>query len=297
MMNRFEFGIMVASLREDMRWTQLELAEKSGVDVSAISNIERGARRTLLKDNMLLKLADGLQLTTMERQEFLCAASGVSESDTVRKENLRAKIHFDPAVFLKELGGYIGCIPVPALVTDSFCDILLANQCALEYYNTPATLINDAHHVVGGYNMMRYVFHADSTFQDGIKDDQWEIHALINLRYFRKRTMRVRSKPYFSILLNELFNNKNYPSFERYWRKMLFESYDYYSAPMGKPDPDNTNAVVGLESQLAVTPWGELYLQQLLPMNKKTSKRFEKIMDKVGEGVTLFAPFPDRQKQ
>ena len=52
-MNRFEFGTLVASLREDMRWTQLELAEKSGMDVSAISNIERGARRTLLKDNML----------------------------------------------------------------------------------------------------------------------------------------------------------------------------------------------------------------------------------------------------
>ena len=52
-MNRFEFGSLVASLREDMRWTQMELAEKSGVDVSAISNIERGARKTLLKDNML----------------------------------------------------------------------------------------------------------------------------------------------------------------------------------------------------------------------------------------------------
>ena len=57
-MNRFEFGRLVASLREDMRWTQLELAEKSGVDISAVSNIERGERRTLLKDNMLVKLAD-----------------------------------------------------------------------------------------------------------------------------------------------------------------------------------------------------------------------------------------------
>ncbi len=44
-MNRFEFGLLVASLRDDMRWTQLELAEKSGMDVSAISNIERGTRR------------------------------------------------------------------------------------------------------------------------------------------------------------------------------------------------------------------------------------------------------------
>jgi transcriptional regulator with XRE-family HTH domain len=296
-MNRFEFGMLVASLREDMRWTQLELAEKSGVDVSAVSNIERGTRRTLLKDNMLLKLADGLQLTTMERQEFLFAASGVAESDTVRKENHHAKIHFDPESFLREQGEYIGCIAVPILVTDAFCDILLANRFALEYYNTPATLMNDASIAVGGFNMMRYVFHADSTFQDGIKDDRWEMQALFNLRYFRRRTMRVRSRPYFSTLLKELLNNKNYPSFERYWRRMLFESYDYYSAPIEKPDPEDANAVVGLESQLAVTPYGELFLQKLLPMNRKTSKRFEEIMAKVGEGYVQFSPFPDKRKQ
>lgn len=296
-MDRFEFGTLVASLREDMRWTQVELAEKSGMDVSAISNIERGTRRTLLKDNMLVKLADGLQLTTMERQEFLFAASGVTESDTVRKDNHRTKIHFNPAEFLKELGEHIGCLSVPALVTDAFCDILLANRFALEYYNAPASLMKDTNVVVGGYNMMRYVFHADSTFRDALEDDQWEIQALVNLRYFRRRTMRVRCKPYFSTLLKELLNNKNYPSFERRWRKMLFESFDYYSAPIEKPDPNNANAVVGLESQLAVTPYGELYLQQLLPMNKKTSKRFEEISAKVGEGYMPFAPFPDKQKQ
>jgi transcriptional regulator with XRE-family HTH domain len=296
-MNRLEFGIMVASLREDMRWTQLELAEKSGMDVSAISNIERGTRRTLLKDNMLLKLADGLQLTTMERQEFLFAASGVPENDAVRRENHRAKIHFDPLIFLKELGEHIGHIALPVLVTDSFCDILLANHFALEYYNTPATLLQDANNIIGGYNMIRYVFHADSMFQDFIKDADWEMQALINLRYFRRRTMRVRSKPYFATLLKEFLNNKNYPSFERYWRKMLFESFDYYSAPIEKPDPDNSKAVVGLESQLAVTPYGELYLQQQLPMNKKTTKRFEEIMIKVGEGYMQFAPYPDKRKQ
>lgn len=296
-MNRFEFGILVASLREDMRWTQLELAEKSGMDVSAISNIERGARRTLLKDNMLLKLADGLQLTTMERQEFLWAANGAAEADTVRKEGYRTKLQFDPQVFIKELGEHIGCVAVPVLVTDAFCDILLANHFALEYYNTPPALIKDANNTVGGYNMMRYVFHADSTFQDAIKDDKWEMQALINLRYFRRRTLRARSKPYFSALMRELLNNKNYPSFERYWRKMLFESFDYYSAPIEKPDSDSDNAVVGLESQLAVTPYGELYMQQTLPMNKKTSRRFEKIMAKAGEGYVQFAPFPDKQKQ
>ena len=99
-MDRFEFGALVASLRDDMRWTQMELADRSGVDISAISNIERGERKTLLKDNMLVKLADGFHLTSMERQEFLFAASGVTELEMVRKEYIREKKQFDPKVCL-----------------------------------------------------------------------------------------------------------------------------------------------------------------------------------------------------
>jgi transcriptional regulator with XRE-family HTH domain len=295
-MNRLEFGMLVASLREDLRWTQAELAEKSHLDVSVISNIERGARRTL-QESLLVRLADGLQLTTMERQEFLFAANGVAESSIVRKEAPRAKTPFDPVSFLKETGEHIGCIPSPILVTDAFCDVLLANHCALEYYNTPASLMNTVNHVADGYNMIRYVFHADSTFQEAASADLWEALALINLRYFRRRTIRVRHKPYFSALLRQFFDRENYPSFERYWRKMLFESFDYYSVPIGRHDSENTNAVVGIDSQFAVTPYGELFWQQIVPMNKKTTKRFEQIMEKAGEGYRQFAPFPDKRKQ
>lgn len=296
-MNRFEFGILVASLREEMRWTQLELAEKSGLDISIISNIERGARRTLVKDNILVKLADGLQLTTMERREFLFAANGVTETDVVRKENPRDKARFDPASFIRETGEHIGCIPMPVLVIDSFCDVLLANYCALDYYNTPESLMNETHLVPDGYNMMRYIFHADSTFQDTANVNLWETLALINLRHFRRRTMRIRHKPYFAALMKEFRNIKNYPTLERYWHKMLFESFDYYSVPIGKPDPESSNAIVGVESHFAVTPYGELFWQQIIPMNKKTTKRFEKIMSTVGEGYQQFAPFPDKRKQ
>jgi transcriptional regulator with XRE-family HTH domain len=296
-MNRFEFGMLVASLRDDMRWTQLELAEKSGVDVSAISNIERGSRRNLLKDDILIHLADGLQLTTMERQEFLFAANGVKETNVVRKESHRSKTPFNPESFIKETGEHIGRIPSPILVTDSFCDVLLANHCALEYYKTPKTLMDEVHQAVDGYNMMRYVFHAHSTFQDVYKDGEWEMQALINLRYFRRRTIRIRHKPYFSALFKELLDRKKYPSFERHWRKMLFESFDYYSVPIQKPDPESTNAIVGLETQFAVTPYGELFWQQIVPMNQKTTKRFEKIMAEVGEGYMQFAPFPDKRKE
>ena len=296
-MDRFEFGALVASLRDDMRWTQLELAEKSGVDVSAISNIERGARKTLLKDNLLVNLADGFQLTSMERQEFLFAASGVTELEAVRKENIRAKKQFDPGIFLKEIGEHIACITLPVLVTDSFCDILLANHCLLDFYGAPPALFENADHIVGGYNLMRYIFDPLTNFQELIGDDSFERLALINVRYFRRRTLRVRSKPYFSSLMTELLNNKKFPSFERYWRKMMFEGDDDFSTPMMRSQPDYNHSYVAVESLLALTPYGELYLHQVLPLNKKTAKRIEKITDKVGEGYTLLSPFPDKRKR
>jgi transcriptional regulator with XRE-family HTH domain len=296
-MNRFEFGTLVASLREDMRWTQVELAERSGVDISAISNIERGERKTLLKDNILVKLADGFQLTSMERQEFLLAASGVTELETVRKEHNREKKQFDPKNFLKETGERIACITLPVFVTDSFCDIILANKCLMDFYNAPAELLESAASIIGGYNTMRYIFDPLSNFPETIGNASLERHALINARYFRRRTLRVRSKPYFTKLLNELLDNKKYPSFERCWRKILFEDYDDFVLPIHQPDPNDAHSFVSVESLLALTPFGELYMHQVLPLNRKTAKRIEKVSLAAGEGYELFAPFPDKRKQ
>lgn len=296
-MDRNEFGALVASLREDMRWTQLELAERSGMDGSIISNIERGARKTLLKDNILVKLADGLHLTSMERQEFLFAASGVTETDAVRKESGHEKGNFTPKAFLKEMGEHIACITLPVLITDAFCDIVLVNNCLIEFYGAPVNLLQNANEIIGGFNTMRYIFDPLSNFPEIIGDDSWERLALVNARYFRRRTIRVRSKPYFSALLKEFLNNKKYPSFERCWRKILFENHDDFSMPIQRSNPNDTHSFVSVESLLALTPYGELYLHQILPLNRKTAKRIDKILDKVGEGYHQFAPFPDKRKQ
>lgn len=296
-MNRFEFGTLVASLREDLRWTQLELAKRSGVDISVISNIERGERRTLLKDNLLVKLADGFHLTSMERMEFLFAACGVTEAEKVRKEEAHKKKHFDPKSFLKETGEHIACFTLPVFITDAFCDILLANNNVLGFYSIPPHLLEGADTIIGGYNEMRYVFAANTNFPDILNNDNLEELALINLRYFRRRTLRVRSKPYFFKLLNEFLDNKKYPSFERCWRKILFDDFDDFALPIRTADQKNDQSFISTETLFALTPYGEIYLHQLLPLNQKTADRMEKISKKAGEGYQTFALFPDKRKQ
>ena len=78
---------------------------------------------------------------------------------------------------------------------------------------------------------------------------------------------------------------------------MMFEDYDDYVVPIKRVGPDYNHSFVAVESLLALTPYGELYMHQILPLNKKTASRIEKITDKVGEGYVLFSPFPDKRKR
>src|SRR6266498_2734333 len=83
-MNRKEFGELVAALRQDLNWTQFQLAEYADVDDAVISQIERGVKK-FLEPQLLFQLANGFQLTTLERYEFILAASGLDEKQIVRQ--------------------------------------------------------------------------------------------------------------------------------------------------------------------------------------------------------------------
>jgi transcriptional regulator with XRE-family HTH domain len=295
-MNHQEFGALVKSLRDDIRWSQAELAERCEVRQPLIDRIERGEYRSLLDDDVLVKLATGLQLTSLERREFLIAASGISEMEMMRPEIGGKSIQFDIKSYLSDVGSYISRITLPVFVTDSFCDILLANRCAVAFYEPPEALMAQAGKAVGSYNQVHYVFHRDSNFRELSGEWDWDRLAMVNVRHFRRRTLRFRSKSYYSALIKQLMNTRNYPYFERYWRKVVFEIQDDYSLPVVKPKDASETAFVETESLLALTPYGDLYMHQLLPLNKSTERRFRSLLQKVGSGYQAFAPMPDQRK-
>ena len=294
-MNRFEFGLLVASLRNDLHWTQQILAERSGVSLPVIRNLERGGRKQLT-DDILVSLADGLHLTSMERMEFMFAASGVPEMDLPRKPGEDPAEKFDPGSFLKRSGEQIARIPLPVFVTDAFCDIVLVNHLLIEYYGLPAELLKNADSVIGGFNQMRYVFDPQSNFAQVFSIDNFERQAMLNIHYFRRRTMRMRSKPYFTKLLDELLKTEKYPAFERCWRKILFEELDDFATPFHKVYPDYDFSFMLVESLFALTPCGELYMHQILPATRQTAELLRDIFKRTGAGYELFAPFPDKRK-
>ena len=297
-MNRFEFGVLVASLRNDLGWTQKDLAKKCGLETAVISNIERGQRRTLTGQDIPVKLANGFRLTSLERMEFILAAGSVTGDEKPRRKNTSpAQQPFDPDALLKRAGRQIAGIALPVFVTDAFCDIVLANHCVIDFYGIPPALLQSAGTVTGGYNILRYIFDPLSNFLDSPLSDEWERLALNNTRYFRRQTLRVRSKPYFAELLKELRDPEKYPSFDRCWQKILFDEFDdHFLSITRSQDPESEHSFVSVETLLTATPCGELYLHQILPLNRRTAERITGCMKRTGQGYQLFAPFPDKRK-
>ena len=74
-MNRKEFGQLVSALRQDLDWTQFQLAEFSEVDEAVVSQIERGVKKHFDPD-LIFRLANALQFTTLERREFILNERG-----------------------------------------------------------------------------------------------------------------------------------------------------------------------------------------------------------------------------
>jgi transcriptional regulator with XRE-family HTH domain len=295
-MDRIEFGALVASLRQDLRWTQAELAEKSELPQSVIIQVEKGEMKSSLVDDMLLKFANGLLLTSLERREFLMVASGVTTPEMLRPDFEENGRQLDIQAYLKDIGTYIAGIPLPVMVTDSFCDGILANNCITAFFSPSPGIISQLGKSVGSFNLIHSYFHRDADFMQRLDEEDWDRIATITVRQFRLHTLRFRTRSYFSALMKQFLDHRKYPYFERYWRKVAFEFQDSFSAPMVKPKSINDLSYWSTDSFLAVTPYGELYLQQMLPLNKATEKRIRNGFKTSGPGYLSMAPFPDQRK-
>lgn len=126
-MDRFEFGVLIAMLREDMEWTQSELAEYSGLDTAIISQIERGVKKHF-DPELLFCLANSFHLTTIERREFFLAASGINEKRLIRQPSAAlATDTVDAEKVLRKMIAIIEAQRLPAFIMDVYSDVLALN--------------------------------------------------------------------------------------------------------------------------------------------------------------------------
>lgn len=292
-MNRKEFGELIATLRQDMDWTQSALAEYADMDDAVISQIERGVKKHF-EPELLFCLANVFQLTTLERREFFLAASGLDQKQIVRQPSAAMTTDvFNVRKILDKMIELTGQVRLPAFLCDVYSDVIATNQIILSFFKVPPAFVEEASRVPGGYNTARFNFGKDLLARSLIVDN-WENYALNSMRSFRENSLRYRAKPYFKYLMKIFRNQNEYPLFNRYWKMVSSveqdkdANTDYFSFNHGE-----FGAIKYISSSTAsITSFGELFLVQYLPLDAHTSQIFEELTQQAGPGVTQFASWP-----
>ena len=292
-MNRKEFGQLLSTLRQDMGWTQFQLAEYAQVDEAVVSQMERGVKK-YFEPELLFQLANALQLTTLERREFFLAVSGLEQKQMVRQPS--AAMATDVSNVRRILDKMIelaGQVRLPAFLCDVYGDVIAANKIIWLFFKIPPALLEDADRVPGGYNTTRFNFGKDLMARSHIVDN-WENYALNSMSAFRENSLRYRAKPYFKYLMKIFRNPIEYPLFDRYWKMVSsveqdnaanMDYFSYHHAEFGEIEYISS-------STISITSFGELFLIQYLPLDGHTSQVFEQLAQQAGHGAIHFAPWP-----
>ena len=294
-MIRKDFGQLVAALRQDLNWTQFQLAEYAELDEAVISQIERGAKK-YFEPELLFHLANALQLTTLERREFILAACGMSEKQAVRQPSaLTATDVFDAGKILEKMIRLTGDVRLPAFLCDVYGDVIAANKSILTFYKISASMLENADSLPGGYNTTRLNFGRDLMGRRHVADN-WDNYALNSMRAFREHSLRYRAEPYFKYLMKAFRNPVEYPFFERFWRlvssieqdkEMDLDYFSYRHNEFGDLKYISSATV-------SVTSFGELFLFQQLPLDEHTDRVFAQLKE-AGVGAIRFAPWPEKR--
>ena len=266
---------------EDGRpWSQSYLGARSGLGSVVIGKIERGERRCL-DGNILVRLADALELTTGERREFLLAASGVENAQLSRSGQSK----WTALDVLIEMAGQLYA---PTYVMDNYCDLMAVNRAVLEILALDAEGLRlpDVMQEPIGLNMLYFVFSppAVSHFQR-LMGSYWLEYARQNILLFRTCTLRYRLEPHFRYLLREL---RRYRYFRRYWRDVLFEEKDRFTdnEVLHLNHPRWGELLFFSTTLTAISAEGEIYLCTYVPLSPNTARAFH--MATQNGGAMLF---------
>src|SRR5919108_4985164 len=176
-MNRKQFGELVAALRQDLGWTQFQLAEYAELDDPVISQIERGVKKHF-EPELLFQLVNAFQLTTLERREFLLAASGLEQRQIVRQPSAAmATDVFNIRKVLEKMIDLTGQVRLPAFLGDVYGDVIAANNIILSFFRLPPEFVKNADLIPVGYSTGRFNFSKDLVARSHV-GDYWDRYAL-----------------------------------------------------------------------------------------------------------------------
>jgi hypothetical protein len=234
------------------------------------------------------------QLTTLERREFLLAASGLDQTQIVRQPSAATSTDvFNVRRVLEKMIELTGQVRLPAFLADVYGDVIAANNIILSFFKLPVEFVQQADKVPGGFNTVRFNFGKDLVARSHVIDN-WDRYALNAMRTFRECSLRYRARPYFKYLMKIFRNQNEYPLFDRYWKMVSSSEQDKEAATDHFAYQHDEFGQIKYISPatVSITSFGELFLIQYLPLDEPTTRVFEHLAQGAGQAVTTFAPWP-----
>lgn len=287
-MEKAVFGRLVQVLRKEHRdeqgkmWTQKLLSQKTKLSKRTIERIEKGSLQHLDSD-IVVQLADALELTTMERKEFFLAAMGMNSSRL-------ASFKSDHRQIFAGLEDILQVINLPAFVNDVFGDVVLVNLPLIKLLVVPEQWLSQPIDSPVQDNIMRTVFAPDSPFRS-LLGEEWPTVAQLNMQFFRGISLRYRLHPHFQRLLAELLR---FSTFKRHWEQAHLEENDLIADNIlyEYDHPTFGHLAYMANISTSVTSKGELYSVIYIPMDQQTAHIFQGIVQEFGNHVIKGAAWP-----
>lgn len=276
-MKRENFGKIVKSLREQRLdfdsshcWTQAKLACEANLSDETISKIERG-RKANLAGETLLRLADALGLSTLERREFFAAATTITRK-SVPVKSICAQETWDHVwkVFTKAR--------LPGYLFDPFFDLIGINSATMALHGLNTQQIDAAIQSNLGCNVLGLLFQENAELRTAMAD-QWQRIVKDVLYQFRFIVLRYRHTKRFSQLLTEL---KELPDFVPLWMQTTRVREDFFSQLRRYKYVHTQHGPISYFTTLTstVTPCGTIYMTTFEPCDVRTEKLFREFAGK-----------------
>ncbi len=283
------FGQLVKTLRmgsvdeNGNRWTRETFSKAIHLTPNQLGRLERGDRKYLDKQTLKL-LAESLQLTSLEKSEFLKAATGLTDQDLFCDD--------DPQNELDDLIDGMESLQIPAYIIDVFSDIVAVNSTALQLYQITPELIDFARSEPVGFNMLYFIYSPELGFQE-IIGPGWRNSADMAMLLFRRSTLRYRHCDYFKYILRELQKEKQFyidwHSSHRFLKKSdaTYERFGYKHPRYGPLKYIATETVVH-------SCRGELFMIIYNPADSVTTQAFSRLKNDHGNRAYRMATWPEK---
>ena len=173
------FSILLKHYRREVKgWTQKELANKSGLKIRTIQDLET-AQKAKLDHDTIAKLAGAFDLHGNAKEEFF-AAAGLSVVAPTQEEIEWKRVTYE---FHKKMN-------FPAFVSDELTEVISVNSYVASLLGFDLDIISKILHTAGSFNAMR--FFLDPVFNTKkLYGRQWKAYTATNARF-----LRTMSRPY-----------------------------------------------------------------------------------------------------